>query len=524
MYVTGLPPNAKATLVDPQGRKVAKRRANAQGGLLFRKVKPGEGYRVRGPGGKGPELTVLSNRPAPPDPSVYDQEIKSEGYGYITMRDGTKLAYYTRPPDDVSKVLGIDVPSPPPGPRPTLIEYAGYGYAREEGPESGISIVANLMGFTVVNVNMRGTGCSGGAFDFFEPLQSLDGYDIVETVARQPWVAHNRPGMMGISYGGISQLFVGATRPPSLAAITPLSLIDQVQTTLFPGGVLNSGFALEWAKDRIHDAKPAGPDAGQPWAYERIQQGDETCAANQAMHGEARNLLEKIHNNRYYKPKVADPLSPVTFVDKINVPTFLACQWQDEQTGGHCPTLASRMTGTDRAWFTFTNGVHADSLDPETFNRWYDFMNLYVARQAPGSNPYLPIMRAAAPVLYEEALGVSGVTLPPDPIQNEPTYESALAAFEAQPPVRILFENGAGGSEPGQPYPVLRAILRRVPGSGYRGQDVVPNWRGRARRTPADGPGGGLVRRRPPLHPAHQFHGRHRFWRALDGDARLPLG
>ena len=36
---------------------------------------------------------------------------------------------------------------------------------------------------------MRGTGCSGGAFDFFEPLQSLDGYDVIETIARQPWVA-----------------------------------------------------------------------------------------------------------------------------------------------------------------------------------------------------------------------------------------------------------------------------------------------------------------------------------------------
>ena len=42
-------------------------------------------------------------------------------------------------------------------------------------------MLANLMGFTVVDVNMRGTGCSGGAFDFFEPLQSLDGYDVVET-------------------------------------------------------------------------------------------------------------------------------------------------------------------------------------------------------------------------------------------------------------------------------------------------------------------------------------------------------
>ncbi len=108
---------------------------------------------------------------------------------------------------------------------------------------------------------MRGTGCSGGAFDYFERLQGLDGYDVVETVARQPWAMHNKVGMVGVSYGGISQLFVAATKPPSLAAITPLSVIDNTATTLYPGGILNTGFALEWAEDRVDDAKPATADA-----------------------------------------------------------------------------------------------------------------------------------------------------------------------------------------------------------------------------------------------------------------------
>ncbi len=90
---------------------------------------------------------------------------------------------------------------------------------------------------------MRGTGCSGGSFNYFEALQGLDGYDIIETVARQPWVLGHRVGMLGISYGGISQLFVGATDPPHLAAITPLSVIDNTATTLYPGGLLNTGFA-----------------------------------------------------------------------------------------------------------------------------------------------------------------------------------------------------------------------------------------------------------------------------------------
>ena len=164
------------------------------------------------------------------------------------------------------------------GPRPTLIEYAGYGYANPDGPESGISLIANLMGFTVVDVNMRGTGCSGGAFDFFEPLQSLDGYDVIETIARQDWVRGNKVGMMGISYGGISQLFTAATQPPSLAAISPLSVIDSVPTTLYPGGIRNDGFAVAWAQERIKEAQPAGQglEGTQPYAEAQIVAGDET--------------------------------------------------------------------------------------------------------------------------------------------------------------------------------------------------------------------------------------------------------
>ena len=76
---------------------------------------------------------------------------------------------------------------------------------------------------------MRGTGCSGGAFNYFETLQNLDGYDVIETVAHQPWVLHHKVGMMGISYGGISQLFVAETDPPDLAAIAPLSVIDNTR-------------------------------------------------------------------------------------------------------------------------------------------------------------------------------------------------------------------------------------------------------------------------------------------------------
>src|SRR6202043_495732 len=151
-------------------------------------------------------------------------------------------------------------------PYPTLIEYSGYGYANPAGPENGIARLANLMGFAVVDVNMRGTGCSGGAFNFFEPLQNLDGYDVIETIAHQPWVRDHKVGMMGISYGAISQLFTAQTQPPSLEAISPLSTIDATATTLYPGGILNTGFAVAWANQRQQEAEPAGPNGGQAGA------------------------------------------------------------------------------------------------------------------------------------------------------------------------------------------------------------------------------------------------------------------
>jgi predicted acyl esterase len=476
VYVRGAEPGAKVTLKNAAGKVVRTRKANELGGALFRGVKPGEGYTVTGSDEKLTVADDSTTSAAPPDTKVYDQELPTKGYGYMTTRDGTKLAYYVHPPQDVATALPIgplvqDLPAA--GPFPTLVEYSGYGYANPAGPDSGIAVLANLMGFAVVDVNMRGTGCSGGAFDFFEPLQSIDGYDVVETVARQSWVKGNKVGMMGISYGGISQLFTAQTNPPSLAAIAPFSVIDQTQTTLYPGGVLNTGFAVNWAKERQHEALPSGPKSGQKYAYKRIQEGDETCKSNQDLHPEAANLLHKIRQNDHYRPKVADPLSPLTFVDKIKVPVYMACQFTDEQTGGHCPTLPAAFTGTSKKWFTFTNGTHVDSLAPETFNRWYDFMKIYVANEAPMTGAQ--VYRATSSIIYDAAMGIGGVTFPPDPIQDEPTYEGAKAAFEKLKPIRVLFDNGAGGEQPGQPVPGFEHSFDALPVPGT----VATAWQGK---------------------------------------------
>ncbi len=477
VYVTGLAPYARMSLLKPNGRRLYTQSADSLGGLLFRNVPPGSGYTVRllSDGARSGPITVHSDQAAPWDPDIYNQPIPDNGYSYLTTRDGTKLAIDVHPPTSPAGEPGLPPSLPVPNgpdytpPYPTLIEYSGYGYADPAGPVNGIAVLANLMGFAVVDVNMRGTGCSGGAYDFFEPLQNLDGYDVIETIAHQPWVLDHKVGMMGISYGAISQLFTAQLNPPDLEAISPLSTIDATATTLYPGGILNTGFAVAWAEQRQEEAEPAGPNAGQPYAYQQIQQGDQTCKANQVLHGEAANLMAKIRANAHYIPSAADALDPITFVNKIHAPVFMACQWEDEQTGGHCPDLVQHFTGTNLKWFTFTNGAHVDSLDPYTYDRWYDFLELFVAHRAPMLNA--AVSHAAAPVIYQSALGLPDDdpdTLPPDPIQEIPTYSAALKAFEALPEVRVLFDNGAGKSPtgsmtPGDPYPAFEQSFSTFP-------------------------------------------------------------
>lgn len=486
VYVLKARAGTALTLKNAAGKVVARTTVNKLGGALFRNVARGSGYTVtNASGAKSKAINVHDDASTPWSTSFYDQTINPQGYQYITTRDGTQLALTVHPPTQPAS-LGIpglpvqlpnlpgDLPFTPP--YPTLIEYSGYGTAQPDGPVSGIAALANLMGFAVVDVSMRGTGCSGGAFDFFEPLQSLDGYDVIETIARQPWVRGNKVGMLGISYGGISQLFTAATRPPSLAAITPLSVLDSVPTTLYPGGIRNDGFAVAWAQERIKEAQPAGQGlkGTQPYAEAQIEAGDATCVANQVLHPSAADLMAKIEANDVYRPEVADPLDPVTFVKKINVPVFMACQWQDEQTGGHCPTLAAKMTGTSKKWFTFTNGVHTDSLDPATFIRMFDFLMIYVAKSAPLLNA--AVITAAAPIIFQTAFGVPSsdlMTLPVDPISLQPTLAGAQAAFEKLPQVRVLFNNGAGSAllptaQEGDPYATSEASFSAWPIPGTR--------------------------------------------------------
>jgi predicted acyl esterase len=306
-----------------------------------------------------------------------------------------------------------------------------------DAPNSPEALIAAVLGFATVGVNMRGTGCSGGAYDFFEPLQLLDGYDIIETVAAQEWAGN--VGMVGISFPGISQLFVASTQPPSLAAITPLAVISGVDTTMNPGGILNDGFAVEWGTQVLNRADPYG----HGWEQGRVDAGDTLCEENQRLHSQKVDIIEKAYAHPFYEPELYDALNPRAFVDQIEVPVFTSGAWQDEQTGGHFPALWNLFSNAPIVRYTGYNGAHADGFTPQVLAEWKNFLDFYVVGEL---RPVPMLVRQLAPLLFEEVFGAR-VPLPPERFAGF-GFEDALAAYEAEPPVRILMENGAAPGAP----------------------------------------------------------------------------
>jgi len=106
-------------------------------------------------------------------------------------------------------------------------------------------------------------------------------------------------------------------------------------------------------------------------------------------------------------------------------------------------------------------------------------LELYVAHKAPIEESVA--VKASAAIVYKEAMGLPEgdlVTLPADPIQEQPTYEKALAAFEKLPAIRILFDNGAGEAPAGgttaagNPYPGYEQTFSAFPVPGT----IAQSW------------------------------------------------
>jgi predicted acyl esterase len=462
-YVINAEEGDRLMLVDRRGKVLRTGTADRFGSKIFYYMKPGANYtvRLRKDGEVYGSKRFNVRRPgANPPQSFYDSQTLQQGINYVTMRDGVKLAMTVRLPP--GKTLAD-------GPFPTFIEYSGYqvaapaslidsviggGASNPLAPATSTavgSVLGPLLNYATVSVQMRGSGCSGGAFDLFSLPTIYDGYDAVEAVAAQDWVKGGKVGMGGISFSGISQLHTAGTQPPHLAAIAPLSVTDDMYyATGYPGGIFNKGFAFSWISQRGSDAEPA-PEGGQEYA--RILSDpsspdyDPRCAANQTLRLQTQDFDSVIEKNRFRTPAVFKYRSPAFWIKRIKVPTFLVGSFQDEQTGGHFVDSLKNFPKSNRnVWLNLQNGVHADSLGPSTITRMVEFMDLFVADRI----PKIPaLILALSPDLYEFLADAPALPVQQSQFASYTDVNKARADFRKYPRVRLMMDNGA--AVPGSP-------------------------------------------------------------------------
>ena len=396
-------------------------------------------------------IVTVPGRDDTPDPSLYDRQRLAAtrldivgnvlpgsslegGFQYLEMRDGVKLSAMVRLPDPA---LYGD------GPYPTVVEYSGYSPSNPAAEEAGARL-ARTFGYATVSVNMRGTGCSGGVFDVFNPAQMADGYDVIEIVGRQPWVLHGMVGMVGLSYSGITQLYTAATRPPHLAAVTPQSVIADPWLQAWPGGIFNSGFTQQWIQERDAAAAPGGTS----WVTERVEAGDTTCAEHQALRAQNPDFESFVRALDTY-PFSAEARDLRLLVGDIEAPVFISGAFQDEQTGPQFTALLDEFDSAPALRVNLWNGRHPDGYGPANLMRWFEFLELYVARRVPRLHP---VVRSVAPAVLAPALHLRDVELEADRFARfGDDHAGALAAYEQEDPVRVIFESGLGENELGEP-------------------------------------------------------------------------
>jgi uncharacterized protein len=183
--------------------------------------------------------------------SKREYEILAERNVLITMSDGINIDVDIFRPSSDGKfpvLLGIstfdkEVQSDHVWPAPTRSR-------RIRGSPDACLESANIdffvrRGYVNIIGSVRGTGRSGGVYQYLSPREIRDTYELIEWAAKQPWCNGNI-GMIGLGYYSAHQPLVAQLQPPHLKALAPIGTFwDNYRHFWWPGGVLQKGF-LRW--------------------------------------------------------------------------------------------------------------------------------------------------------------------------------------------------------------------------------------------------------------------------------------
>jgi hypothetical protein len=177
-------------------------------------------------------------------------------------------------------------------------------------------------GYGTVLVDCRGTGASRGRVAAAATAQqeALDGYDVVEWTARQPWCS-GAVGVWGMSYAGALALATAAMRPPHLRAVAcAFGYADSYQDSVFPGGcpAALGRFAREAFMLALALAPPAGSDPAGRWR----EVWQERLAEIERQGPESLQWVGHPDRDDYWQALEVE-------VERIEVPTLLVAGWHD---------------------------------------------------------------------------------------------------------------------------------------------------------------------------------------------------
>ena len=138
---------------------------------------------------------------------------------YVPVRDGTRLAM------NIYRPARNGVPVA--GPLPVVFAFTPYRSRFHDATGRHVELAAfgvnapGLLenGYVLAVADIRGKGASFGARRGFQDrTEAMDGHDLVQWLAAQPW-STGKVGMYGCSYLGGTTVHVATTAPPALRAI-----------------------------------------------------------------------------------------------------------------------------------------------------------------------------------------------------------------------------------------------------------------------------------------------------------------
>jgi putative CocE/NonD family hydrolase len=193
-------------------------------------------------------------------------------YVHITMNDGVQLNANVYYPTELSSGAAA------PGPFPIILAITPYAIEAPGLEGSAASPEAYVpYGYIYVEVDVRGTGGSGGEFDLAGPREQQDYQEVIAWVSKLPHSDH-KVGMEGASYLGLTSLLAagGAHRGSPLKAIFPVvGPSDLYRDLIFPGGIFNSDFTVPYALGLEVGLDAASPVFGPPHPEQFISTEEE---------------------------------------------------------------------------------------------------------------------------------------------------------------------------------------------------------------------------------------------------------